>query len=1010
MKKPLFHPITRLSISLVALAISILLVGELLGIVPDKSQIALNARKHLSESLAVQFTLAAEQKNFKEIEITLKSLVERNPEILSGAIRKADGSLLVTTENHEQTWQGTSDGRSTWSSVQVPIAQGNQLWGTVELSYAPVYGDDIYNIIKNSIWGIAIFVLIVGFYSFRFILKRTLKELNPSNVIPERVKSAFDTLTEGVLILDAQGQIVMANNAFSNITGIDFDRLLGKYASDLGWGRFSVEQMKPDWMHPWLSTIKNGNPETDTFLTFNCLGEVRILSTNCSPIMGGDECKGVLVTFDDVTEFENNNQKLKNMLTELELSKVEISRQNNELKMLAEIDPLTGCYNRRALFLYFKKAFEEAVCQKANLFCIMLDIDHFKAVNDTYGHQTGDEVIKLVAAIIKENLRENDLVGRYGGEEFCLVLPDIDADKVLKIAERIRVNVMESKEYHAIGIDKVTISLGISSTQDNAQNPNEMIDLADKALYFAKKNGRNRVIVWTDDVIDSDENQVEIASEPASENDSSGSSTDNSSLITDNAFLHARIKELETLDKEKKAALQYYLNYDAVTGLPSHALLRDRLQALITNASRTKRKIALLSLKFNPYRRINSTLGHKSAEKLIIEITRRLTEVLRSSDTISSDTGLGISNSLLSRKNDENFYIVVPGIQKDQTITWIVNRVRNVFDQPVKIEDINIQVDSMIGVSVFPTDERHSDNLIKFADQARDCAELMGKNSCQFYSEKMNGHFFDQLNTESEIMNAIKHNEFEVYYQPIVDITQGRINKVEALLRWNHPKKGLLTPASFIEVAEESELIVSLGEWALRESVRQLAKWRSEFSTDISISVNLSTIQFRQKDLAKKIIECLHENGVPAKNLILEITESTIMQDMERTITIIKELNDLGVKIALDDFGTGYSSLQYIHKLPVDIIKIDSSFIQEIKPNTASDSIVSLIIDMARRMGFSTVAEGVETENQYYQLSKLKCDEIQGYFISRPITNDDMYKMLETQTSRVNEIKLKLAV
>ena len=1008
MKRPLFHPTTRLSISLVALAISILLIGELLGIVPDKSQIALNARKHLSESLAVQFTLAAEQNNFKEIEITLKSLVERNPEILSGAIRQADDSLLVSTENHEQTWQGTSDGRSTWSSVQVPIAQGDQLWGTVELSYAPVYGDDFYSIIKNSIWGIAIFVLVVGFYSFRFILKRTLKELNPSNVIPERVKSAFDTLTEGVLILDAQGQIVMANNAFCNITSIDFDRLLGKYASDLDWGRFSVEQMKTDWVYPWLNTLKNGNPQTDAFLTFNCLGEVRILSINCSPIMGGEECKGVLVTFDDVTELENNNQKLKNMLTELEISKVEISRQNNELKMLAEIDPLTGCYNRRALFLYFNKIFEEAVSQKENLFCIMLDIDHFKAVNDTYGHQTGDEVIKLVAAIIKENLRENDLVGRYGGEEFCLVLPDIDANKVLKIAERIRVHVMESKEYHTIGIDKATISLGISSVHDNVQNPNEMIDLADKALYFAKRNGRNRVIVWTDDLIESDENQM--ISESISERDNNISSIVENNLTTDNAFLHARIKELEEFGKEKKEALQYYLNYDAVTGLPSHALLRDRLQTLITNGFRTKQKIALLSLKFNPYRRINSTLGHKSAEKLIIEVTRRLTEALRSSDTISADTGLGISNSLLSRKNDENFYIVVPGIMKAQSITWIVNRVRNIFAQPIKIEEINIQVDSTIGVSVFPTDERHPDNLIKFADQARDCAELMGKNSCQFYSEKMNGQFFDQLNTESEIMNAIKNNEFEVYYQPIVDISRGRINKVEALLRWNHPKKGLLTPASFIEVAEESELIVSLGEWALRESVRQLAEWRNEFSTDLSISVNLSTIQFRHKDLAKKIIECLHENKVPTKNLILEITESTIMQDMERTISIIKELNDLGVKIALDDFGTGYSSLQYIHKLPVDIIKIDSSFIQEIKPNKASDSIISLIIDMAKRMGFSTVAEGVETENQYYQLSKLKCDEIQGYFISRPITNDDMYKMLETQKSRTNENKLKLAV
>ncbi|WP_297325736.1 diguanylate cyclase [Nitrosomonas sp.] len=498
MTNKLMHPTFRISIALVALTISVLLIGELLGIVPDKSQATLDARKSFSETLAVQLVLAAERNDSTQVKTTLNLLVKRNPEVLSAAVRRNDGTFYAVAGDHDTIWQPSTDDNSSLDYIQVPIMQNDQLWGTVELSYAPP--PDFYHWpgIKNSFWGMLLYVAIVSFLGYLFFLKRVLKELDPSRVIPERVKKAFDTLTEGILILNDKEQIVLANTAFCKNVGLHDTYLLGKEASSLAWNSSATEQLKENRVLPWIATLTDGKAQADIRLKFE--GEnSHIFMVNCSEILGDDnQRRGALVTFDDVTELEAKNIELEVMLKEIEISRNEISRQNNELKIIAEVDPLTQCYNRRAFHAYFDKIFNNARNQHTNLVCIMLDIDHFKSINDNYGHPVGDEVIKLVADTIRENLREADIVGRYGGEEFCLILPNLDDAMAFEIAERLRINIMNSSRYDVLGIKHATISLGLSSIAHATQNPSELINLADKALYYAKKNGRNRVAVWSD--------------------------------------------------------------------------------------------------------------------------------------------------------------------------------------------------------------------------------------------------------------------------------------------------------------------------------------------------------------------------------------------------------------------------------------------------------------------------------------------------------------------------------
>lgn len=484
--------IARLSIGLVLLTISILFGADMIGLIPDRSKATLFERQRLCESLAVYCSVAAQNNDTSSIMTAAKILVERNEDILSAAIRRGDGTLEVAAGDHIRNWTVAPKEGSNPTHVRVPIFEENNLWGNMEITFQPIRKKGIAGIWAHTIVKLIGFVILVGFVVYRFFLKRTLRHLDPSSVVPQRVKSALDTLTEGVMILDRNERIVLANTTLSEQTGKSSSELLGRKASEIAWAVPKAEKTVQDY--PWVIAqqqlerkigVRMGLPTSSgKWLTF---------MVNSAPIIDGNgNCRGVITSLDDVTKIEEKNTQLKFMLKELEEAQDEVKRKNKELEILATRDPLTNCLNRRAFFELFENAFKASRRYKYELCCIMLDIDHFKKINDTHGHAAGDQVLRNLSEILRKSKRDSDVVCRYGGEEFCVLLTQTDIKGALITAERFRREI-ESFDFSGI---KVTSSFGASSILFGPIDAQDLVGQADTALYAAKEGGRNRVVSY----------------------------------------------------------------------------------------------------------------------------------------------------------------------------------------------------------------------------------------------------------------------------------------------------------------------------------------------------------------------------------------------------------------------------------------------------------------------------------------------------------------------------------
>jgi diguanylate cyclase (GGDEF)-like protein/PAS domain S-box-containing protein len=491
-------PITRISFGLVILTTSLLLIGDVVGLTPGDQAAVLDARKKFCETLAVQFALAAEKDDIELIRTSLELAVQRNDDVISGALRLGDGRLLAQSGDHKQHWQPEGDEKSTPTHTRVPIFRGDKRWGTVEVRFVPMRPAGLAGIAASPLVRLLGFIALAGFVTYLGFMRKTLRHLDPSAVIPGRVQAALDVLAEGVVLVDHREHIVLANSAFVEKTGRPASSLMGKAVSGLKWTLPKSEE--PAREFPWLKAIQDGKSHTATELALKSAeGGPRTFMVNAAPILdGAGKPRGSLATFDDVTELEKRTEELQQTLSSLRKSQDEVSAKNKELEFLATRDPLTGCLNRRSFLAKIEIDFEAAQRDGKALSCIMGDIDHFKRVNDTYGHAVGDEVIKRVAEALGSGLRPGDAICRYGGEEFCILLPGIDVEAGASIAERLRTNValLESLALGITSGDPVTASLGVSSIEFDAAKPADLIEQADQALYVSKHNGRNRVTRW----------------------------------------------------------------------------------------------------------------------------------------------------------------------------------------------------------------------------------------------------------------------------------------------------------------------------------------------------------------------------------------------------------------------------------------------------------------------------------------------------------------------------------
>ncbi len=416
-------------------------------------------------------------------------------------------------------------------------------------------------------------------------------------------------------------------------------------------------------------------------------------------------------------------------------------------------------------------------------------------------------------------------------------------------------------------------------------------------------------------------------------------------------------------------------HYDVLTGLPNRVLFIDRLSQSLIQAQRNHTKVALLFLDLDRFKHINDTLGHDAGDQLLKMVSSRLMECVREQDTVS-------------RQGGDEFIAVLPDTDAAGA-ALVANKMLELVIQPYKIAEHILHISSSIGIAIYPDQAKDADTLIKLADVAMYEAKAAGRNRYMCFEPSMNSEAYERLTLENSLRVALERNELELYYQPQVDLIDNHIVGCEALIRWHHPERGMISPAMFIPLAEETGLIGPISDWVLQQAVQQCKDWRDKGLPDLVVAVNLSALQFREGNLQEQVRGLLAENDLPADMIDLELTEGILMEGVERTLLTLRELRDLGVGISIDDFGTGYSSLSYLKRFPIRKLKIDQSFVRDVILDSSDAAMVRTIIVMAHSLNLHTIAEGVETKEQAEFLREVGCERAQGYLFGRPMPAGD---------------------
>ena len=432
--------------------------------------------------------------------------------------------------------------------------------------------------------------------------------------------------------------------------------------------------------------------------------------------------------------------------------------------------------------------------------------------------------------------------------------------------------------------------------------------------------------------------------------------------------------------KETEHKLEYLAHHDPLTDLPNRLLCNARMEHELQTAKRHEHLVAVMFLDLDMFKNINDSLGHALGDKLLQKVTARLSGHLRDEDTIA-------------RLGGDEFVLIIGALSSRQDVEHFAGNIIELFSNPFVINEHEIFIGASIGISMFPADGDDVDSLLRNADAAMYKAKEKGRNTYQFYTAELTNNAFERLSMETYLRHALENNELVLHYQPQYSLATGQMIAVEALIRWQHPEQGLIYPDRFISVAEETGLIVPIGEWVIEAACSQLVKWQQAGCTQLRMAVNLSARQFWKPGLAMMVKDILTKTGVEASRLDLELTESIIMRDTKITEDTLNEFHDMGVELSIDDFGTGYSSLSYLKRFPIDRLKIDRSFVLDIEVVKNGDDMVNSIIALGHSMGLKVLAEGVETEDQLNYLMEHGCDEVQGYFYSRPVPADELEKL-----------------
>jgi diguanylate cyclase (GGDEF)-like protein len=626
---------------------------------------------------------------------------------------------------------------------------------------------------------------------------------------------------------------------------------------------------------------------------------------------------------------------------------------------LAIRDELTGAHNRRHLMDLIDGE-KERSDRNGRTFCLcLLDIDFFKRINDTYGHTAGDTVLREFAHTVQRLVRGTDTFGRYGGEEFMLMLPETRAEDALALAERVRAAVEQLRCVE--GGSEITITVSIGVTEYRAgEAVGQTVGRADEALYLAKSTGRNRVVPHGQDC---------AAVQPGSP---------------------ARQASPDPRDMGASVArIIDSAQCDQLTGLLNRRLLRDRLRHAMDRADRNRRTVGLLLMDINNFKEVNDALGYEAGDAVLTQAGATIRSCLRDSDSVA-------------RWGGDEFVALLEDLACESDAQVVAEKILTRFAQPFRAGASECVITMSVGIALYPAADCDLDALLKRADIAVRSARRWGENSVQVYSANASEPQSERLALKTGLREALREGQLFIEYQPQVDLATRRIVGVEALLRWQHPVYGRIAPDRFIPLAEETGMIVQIGDWVLKSACAQNRAWRDAGLPEVKTAVNLSARQLKDPDLVARVLRIVAEIGIPPRCLELEITEGTLIEDLGVNRALMTELRQAGVLVSIDDFGTGYSSLNYQSELSVDILKMDGTFVRRLGAHSArgrSYALAESIVGMAHRLQLKVIAEAVETSEQLADLCAMQCDAAQGYLFARPLPPDQVGTLLAAQSA-----------
>lgn len=436
--------------------------------------------------------------------------------------------------------------------------------------------------------------------------------------------------------------------------------------------------------------------------------------------------------------------------------------------------------------------------------------------------------------------------------------------------------------------------------------------------------------------------------------------------------------------RENTAIIEYQATHDELTSLPNRALLKDRLHQAICNAERTDSQLAVVFVDLDQFKDVNDSMGHHAGDNLLIMMAERLKSCIRDSDTVA-------------RAGGDEFVLLLSNLHSPDSLSQTLQRILVTTAQPCHIDEREFVVTCSLGISMFPEDGKDADTLLKHADNAMYKAKHAGKNNFQFYTKELNALLLERLEIEYHMRHAIKNKEFQLFFQPKASFATGRLTGIEALIRWNSPAYGLVSPDKFIPIAEESILIDQIGEWVLEEACNQATYLYKTTGKILPVSINVSPRQFYNSRLIDMIGSVLEKTDLHPSCLEIEITEGTLVNQTSKFTTILKNLKALGIKLAIDDFGTGYSSMSYLKNFPIDHLKIDQSFVRNLEEDVADQAILRAIVALGKNLGLKVIAEGVETELQRNFLGAIGCDQLQGYLLSKPLSMENLVDFINAR-------------